>query len=171
MDTPLIYNRPMISVIIATKNGGKFLGKAVESVQKQTFSDIEIIIISDGSTDNTAEVARQMAVKDARVRVIENATNKGPGLARDQGIKEARGNYIAFIDDDDVWLSAEKLAVQKKYLDEHPEIDVVGASRIEFVKENSGDMNGSGSVSPLFTRTQERDPKKYGETCFHITQL
>ncbi len=161
MDTHVIY-KPMISVIIATKNGSRFISKAVESVQKQTFTDIEIIVVSDGSTDNTAMSVRQLAEKDARIRLIENTVNKGPGLSRDQGIQESRGNYIAFIDDDDIWLSTEKLAVQKKYLDEHPTIDVVGASHIEFVKENQRDENANTAYATthLFTRMQETDPEK-----------
>lgn len=141
----------MISIVLATKNGGRFLKKSVESVQKQTLKDFELIIVSDGSTDNTAEISRGLAASDNRIKVLELKENRGPGLARNVAVEMARGEYVALIDDDDAWLSAEKLARQKEYLDEHPDIVSVGAARVEFVRENG---------AHIFWLNQEKNSSK-----------
>jgi glycosyltransferase involved in cell wall biosynthesis len=144
-----------ITIVIATKNGAKLLSRAVESIQKQTLQYWELVIVSDGSTDNTAEIARQLASSDPRITVIELEENVGPGAARNIAIEKAKGKYIAFLDDDDSWLSAEKLVRQKDYLDAHPNTVVVGASRVEFIRETN-----SGSSHHMFWLSQEVDAQK-----------
>ena len=94
----------LISVIIPSYNSGKFLGEAIESVVNQTYKNIEIIVINDGSTDNTEEIAKKWQKRDERVRYLKHKENKGPSAARNTGIKNSRGEYIAFLDDDDEWL-------------------------------------------------------------------
>ncbi len=92
----------MISVIIPVYNGAKFIKDAIESVLAQTYRDYEIIVVNDGSTDNTEEVLRPYIEKGV-VRYFYQE-NQGVSAARNKGIKEARGEYIAFLDADDVWL-------------------------------------------------------------------
>lgn len=126
----------MISVILASKNGSKWIDRAIASVLAQTEKDIELVIISDGSTDDTAARAENWRRKDGRVRVISLPASIGPGRARDRAIRDARGDLIAIIDDDDVWISKDKLARQKEYLVGHPDCVLAGAAETELVSEN-----------------------------------
>ncbi|MEJ2683892.1 MAG: glycosyltransferase family 2 protein [Candidatus Sulfobium sp.] len=93
---------PSVSVIIPTHNYSNFLHESVESVLAQTFSDFELIIVDDGSTDDTVDVVKRF-LRDRRVRYIYQ-DNKGPSAARNAGIKAAAGEFIALLDADDVWL-------------------------------------------------------------------
>lgn len=100
---------PTISVIIPTYNRAHLLGRAIQSVLEQTYRDFEIIVVDDGSTDNTEEVVKSF--NDERIRYIRRERNKGGAAARNTGIKAARGEYIAFQDSDDEW-SPQKLEKQ-----------------------------------------------------------
>jgi len=93
---------PNVSVIIPTHNRADKLPRAVESVLNQTYEDFELIIVSDGSTDNTEEVVR--AFNDARIRFLKHDTPRGASAARNTGIRASSARYIAFLDDDDEWL-------------------------------------------------------------------
>ncbi len=93
---------PKVSVIIPTYNRAKLLPRAVNSVLNQTFKDFELIIVDDASTDNTEEVVKTF--KDSRIKYIKHRINKGGAAARNTGIKASKGEYIAFLDDDDEWL-------------------------------------------------------------------
>jgi len=95
-----MIEKPLISIVIPTYNSAQFVGAAVESVLKQTYSHFEIIVVDDGSTDNTASV---LAPYKDRIQYIKKQ-NGGPASARNIGIKQARGEYVAFLDADDVWL-------------------------------------------------------------------
>ena len=102
---------PKVSVIIPTYNRAILLGRAIESVLNQTFQDFELIIIDDGSTDNTDEVIKEFQKKDNRIVYLKHDKNRGGSAARNTGIKASRGEYIAFLDSDDEWLP-EKLEKQ-----------------------------------------------------------
>jgi len=119
---------PVVSVIMPAFNAERYLGAAVESVLRQSFADLELLIVDDGSSDRTVEVAQGYAARDARVRVLQQA-NAGPGPARNHGFRTAAGRLFAFLDSDDEWdetFLAEHVAV----LDARPEIDVlVGNAR------------------------------------------
>ena len=95
---------PEISVIIPAYNRADLLVRAVESVQIQDFSDLEIVIVDDGSQDNTAEVVAQLRHNEPRIRYIAHAQNRGEAAARNTGLREARSDLIAFLDSDDAWL-------------------------------------------------------------------
>lgn len=103
----------MISVIIPTYNRARSLQRAAQSVLEQTFRDIELLIVDDGSNDDTAQVVE--ALSDSRVRYLRQKENRGACAARNAGIRAARGVYIAFQDSDDVW-HPEKLAAQLEQL-------------------------------------------------------
>lgn len=138
----------MISIILATKNGGQYIEKAINSVIAQTYPDFELIVISDGSTDNTTDIVKSIKDKDSRIKLYELKTNIGPGKARDIAIRggfvqdtmisPAAGEYIAIIDDDDLWISQEKLFNQKEYLDKNPKVVAVGSSNVSFMNEGNG---------------------------------
>lgn len=100
---------PTVSVIIPTYNRAHLIGRAVQSVLAQTYKDFEIIVVDDGSTDNTEEVVKNFG--NSRIRCARHGENKGAAAARNTGIKIARGSYIAFLDSDDEWLP-EKLEKQ-----------------------------------------------------------
>lgn len=93
---------PAISVIMPVYNAGHWLAPAVESVLGQTFGNLELIMVDDVSTDGSLEAARGFAERDSRVRVMTMERNGGPGIARNRGIEAARGEYVGFMDSDDI---------------------------------------------------------------------
>ncbi len=109
----------MISVIIPTYNREKTIMRAISSVLNQTYSDIECIVVDDGSTDDTRKIIN--AVSDPRLKYIYQE-NSGANAARNRGIHEARGEYIAFQDSDDEWMPL-KLESQLRYLQEE-DVDI-----------------------------------------------
>lgn len=117
---------PTVSVIIPAYNHARFLGEALESVLAQTYKDCEIVVVDDGSTDDTRTVATSYA---PRVRYYFQP-HGGEGNARNAGIRVTSGRYVAFLDADDTW-APEKLAKQVAYLDAHPEVGVVFTSYLK----------------------------------------
>ncbi|HWE03324.1 MAG TPA: glycosyltransferase family A protein [Tepidisphaeraceae bacterium] len=107
--TPLPVNCPAVTVVIPTYNHRKFVLLAIESVLKQTFRDFEIVVVNDGSPDDTAVLLQPLVVSTA-IRYIEQS-NQGQAAARNRGLQAARGEFVAFLDDDDAW-PADKLAWQ-----------------------------------------------------------
>jgi glycosyltransferase involved in cell wall biosynthesis len=112
---------PKVSVIIPSYNSMTYLPATVDSVLKQTFTDFEVLIINDGSTDNILEWASK--IEDTRVKVITK-TNQGLAEARNTGIALAKGEYLAFLDADDLWHKT-KLEKQVNYLNNHPDVGLV----------------------------------------------
>ncbi len=112
-----------VSVIMPTYNRSRLIGKAIESVICQTYSDWELIIVDDGSTDQTEEMVQKYVQTDRRIRYLKQQ-NTGCASARNRALAESVGKYIAFIDDDDVYLP-DKLELQVKFLDENPETGFV----------------------------------------------
>lgn len=96
-------SQPLVSVIIPTYRRASLLALALERVRRQTYRHLEIIVVDDGSPDNTAEVVRVNAAQDDRVRYIRHERNKGLPAGRNTGVRAAGGEYIAFLDDDDEW--------------------------------------------------------------------
>ncbi len=112
---------PVVSVIIPTFNRREYVQEAIDSVLAQTYTDYEIIVIDDGSTDGTGEALRE---RYGNRVIYEWQENQGESVARNRGIALAQGEYIAFLDSDDLWLP-EKLAKQVAYLEEHSEMGSV----------------------------------------------
>ncbi len=122
-----------VSVVIPTYNRASLLGEAIKSVLDQTYSDYEIIVVDDGSTDNTRDIVNQFKVENLRYFYQEK---KGVSVARNRGIHEARGQYIAFLDSDDLFLP-EKLKLQIDLFEKTPELGMVyGAYTSVDEKEN-----------------------------------
>jgi len=116
---------PKVSVVIPTYNRAKLLKRAIRSVLNQTYQNFEIVVVNDGSTDNTEEVVKKFQKQDERIRYIWYKENKGEAAARNTGIKAARGKYIASQDNDDEWLP-EKLKKQiKAFQNASPKVGVV----------------------------------------------
>lgn len=107
--------QPMISVVIPVHNGAATLPQALDSALAQNVN-LEIVVIDDGSTDEIDRVIRRYA-EDPRVRFLKNEKNIGAAASRNRGVKEARGNYVAFLDSDDYWADG-KLKKQMKVMEE-----------------------------------------------------
>ena len=114
--------KPLVSVIIPTFNRGHIIARSVDSVLAQTFTDYEIIVVDDGSTDNTGEFLKKHYGE--RIQYIAQPVNMGLANARNRGIEASRGTYIAILDDDDLWFP-EKLALQVELLEKEPELSLV----------------------------------------------
>lgn len=96
---------PQVSVIMPCHNGGKYITDAVESVLNQTFTDFELLVIDDASTDNSVNIIEDFCKKDPRVKIFHTQKSTGfPATPRNVGIKNASGRYIAFLDADDIYL-------------------------------------------------------------------
>lgn len=115
---------PKVSVIIPTYNRDRFIGDAVQSVLNQTFRDFEVIVIDDGSTDQTREMVQ--AFSSEKLRYIYQP-NQGRSNARNHALRLTNGRYIAFLDSDDLYLP-DKLALQVEHMDSHPKIGMIYTS-------------------------------------------
>lgn len=118
---------PRVSVVMPVYNGVPYLQLALDSILQQTFSDLELIVIDDGSTDATSELLAACAARDRRVRVLTLPQNRGIIAALNSGLDAARGEFIARMDADDVALP-ERFERQVAFLDSHPDHIVVGSS-------------------------------------------
>jgi glycosyltransferase involved in cell wall biosynthesis len=115
--------RPRVSVVIPTFQGQARIGQALRRLERQTFSDFEVIVVNDGSTDDTSTTVRRAIQADPRIRLVEQS-NQGIAAARNRGLEAARGDVFAFLDDDDLWLP-QKLELQLARLDAVPQAAVV----------------------------------------------
>lgn len=120
---------PAVSVIMPVYNGEKFLREAVQSILNQTFRDFELLICDDGSKDKTRFMAEEFAYADARVRVTGSLHNIGVEKISNLGLQEARSEYVARMDSDDIALS-DRLGKQFEFLQKHPEVVVVGGQAV-----------------------------------------
>ena len=130
-----------VSVIIPTHNRAELLCFTVKSVMNQTFQDFEIIIVDDASTDNTEEIVNSL--RDKRIKYIRHETNKGEAGTRNTGVQNGKGEYIAWLDDDDEWLP-DKLQRQVAILDHSPK-EVGGVY--------TGRVNVDGTTGRILSRT------------------
>jgi glycosyltransferase involved in cell wall biosynthesis len=124
-----------VSVIIPVYNTERFIEPAIESVLAQSFTDYEVLIIDDGSSDSS--IARCLRFEDVRLKIIRQS-NRGLAGARNTGIRRARGEYVAFLDADDLW-EPDKLARHVAHLDACPEVGV-SFSRSRFIDEQGSDI-------------------------------
>jgi glycosyltransferase involved in cell wall biosynthesis len=134
---------PKVSVIVASYNSARYLPEAIESVLEQTFKEYEIIVINDGSTDKTIQVLEQYL---PYIKLV-NQENKGPGAARNAGIYSAMGDFLVFLDADDLILPR-KLEAQIEYLEKFPGIDIVYSNGYYSKTDSSGSIR-----KRLFTET------------------
>lgn len=142
-DNARLQDKPKVSVIIPTYNRAAFIGAAIESVLNQTFSDFELIVVDDGSTDETEAVASRFL--DDRRFIYLPQDNRGRSAARNRALACARGAYIAFLDSDDTYLP-EKLAQQVAYLENHVDVDMVYTSAV-CIDQHGKELKNQGYVA------------------------
>ena len=126
----------MVSVIIPCYNYGHLIGETIESLLQQSYSDLEIIVINDGSKDNTEEVVKAWALKDSRIQ-YHGYPNTGLGASRNRGLEKVKGDFIQFLDADDL-LEKRKFEIQLKLFSENPGTDVVYGS-VRYFSTNPND--------------------------------
>lgn len=111
-------SKPLISVITPVYNSELYIQEAIASVQAQTYTEWEMIIIDDGSVDRTIEAVEKMRISDDRIKLVVMAKNEGVAGARNAGLASVRGRFVAFLDADDTW-HKDKLAAQLALMSEH----------------------------------------------------
>ena len=120
-----LVHAPLVSVVVPAYNAAPYIGATLESVFAQTFRDLEVLVVNDGSPD-TPDLEIALEARQSQIRYIRQE-NRGPGSARNAGIRSARGNYIAFLDSDDFWLP-HHLAKQVEHLQADPSLQMVYAN-------------------------------------------
>jgi glycosyltransferase involved in cell wall biosynthesis len=143
-----------VSVLIATYNRSYIIRDALESALAQTYRDFEIVIADDGSTDNTAEIVKSLNTD--KIRYVRHESNRGCSAACNTAIASASGELLAFLDSDDLW-KPEYLERQVRFLDEHPEVDLV-FSDME-LQEKSATFPSLMGLMQCFPRMLEGKPR------------
>ncbi len=140
-------NMPLASVIIPTYNGEAFIREAVGSALAQTYPNIEIMVVDDGSTDGTRKQLEDF-IKDGRIKYVFQQ-NAGPGVARNTGIRNTSGELIALLDHDDLWMP-EKIEKQVRYMLENPRVDIVFCNGCCFDDKRKDELRPVHDVSEKF---------------------
>ena len=153
---------PLVSVVIPTYNSAQYLPETIESVLSQSWQDFEIIIVDDGSTDNTQEVVR--AFNSNKIRYIRQKNTGGPASPRNVGIHHARGKYISLLDSDDL-MSRNKLAETVAFLERHSDLGLLFAN---FVVCNERGDSFPGTFLDEFQAFWDLPKKQVGEKWFII---
>jgi hypothetical protein len=122
----------LVSVIIPAYNAARFLPEALESALAQTWKNLEVIVVDDGSTDGTGEAAGSLVLKSPNLRLFRFPANRGPAAARNRGIAEAHGEWIAFLDADDTWCPG-KIEAQ---------MALMGGADVGFIGSGGGTVKG-----------------------------
>jgi GT2 family glycosyltransferase len=150
-------NIPKFSVITTTYNRANLLGRSISSLLDQDNQDFELVIVDDGSTDQTQSILRQYS--SPRFQVIGFTHNQGIGAARRAGVERACGKWIAFLDADDLWLS-EKLAWDMAVLERHPEVEILfdNYRNINHMENSSRDGFDQNKLAFARLRTKEIEP-------------
>ncbi len=137
----LTHSLPFFSVVIPTYNVADYIKSTVESVFNQSYTDCEVIISDDGSKDETPNILKEIAARDSRVRIILQ-TNQGVSCARNAGIKTAKGDYIAFLDGDDLWAD-NHLKLAHDFFILHPDICWYSSRYETFTSEDAAPLTGA----------------------------
>lgn len=127
---------PLVTVLMSVHNGEKYLETAVNSILRQTLRDFNFLIIDDASTDNSPQMLKEFARKDARIRILTNRTNLGLAASLNRGISQIETRYIARMDADDIAVP-QRLERQLQYMESHPEIAAVGSGVGRFSINNN----------------------------------
>jgi len=171
----VMMNMPLVSIITPCYNAQAYIAEAIESVLAQTYEHWEMLIVDDASTDKSREIIQSYAEKDSRIKLIMNEQNRGTARSRNRAIEQARGEYIALLDSDDVWLS-NKLEVQITLMDS--EVVFVCFSAYFIMNVNSQTIGCYSSfekvsyvdllkTSSIGTLTMIYNAKKLGKFYFH----
>ena len=149
-------NSERVSVIIPTYNRASYIRDAIESVLVQTYPVFEIIVVDDGSTDNTREIVCQYG--DPVIYICQK--NGGPGSARNKGLQNARGDFIAFLDSDDIW-TPQKVEIQIDFFRKNPHVDLVFGHMANFSDTNTNNVEPEILNQEVYNyfRNNSYDPK------------
>lgn len=152
---------PRISVIIPVYNCESYIGEALKSILNQSVQDVEIIVVNDGSTDGTLSVAEAFAEKDKNIRIISQTNSGKPAVARNVGLRHAAGEYICFLDGDDLFLPG-KLEKQLEIFRRFPELNLVFHDVRHLYEDNRHDLGSYLATpdSPSWRRTIWRQDKE-----------
>jgi len=149
-------NRDLVSIIMPAYNCEKFISETIDSVLKQSYQNWELIIVDDCSTDSTADIVKEYADKDSRVKYFENDKNSGAAISRNNALKHATGRFMAFLDSDDLW-RANKLEKQIEFMIENN----YGFSCTEYDKIDEN----SDSLDKIICVKEKRDYHSLLKTC------
>jgi len=153
----------LVSVVVPVFDGARFLRECLDSLIEQDHSPLEIVVVDDGSGDDSAAIAEEFARRHESVRVLRRA-HEGLGASRNAGIEAARGELIGFCDDDDTW-KPHKARVQVAHMEAHPTVDIAlcrqdtvfepGVESPEWLRADQtyGDLDGVSPTSGLFRRS------------------
>lgn len=111
-------NNELVSVIMPSYNCGRFIEESIRSVQEQTYQNWELIIVDDGSNDDTIKRVQRIQLSDSRIRLFRNKVNSGAAVSRNNALQEAKGKWVAFLDSDDLW-EPTKLEKQISFMEKH----------------------------------------------------
>lgn len=152
-----------VSVLMGTRNGEKYISEAIESIVNQSFSDLELIICNDFSTDSTQKIITKWQKRDHRIKLYQN--NQTPGFtgALNTGLKQCQGKYVARMDDDDIALP-NRIKVEYEYLEKNKQVSLVGSNANYF------DSNGIYGESHLKEKPSKVDIWK-GSVFLHPTVM
>ena len=153
-----------VSVIMAVYNASDFVEEAILSIINQSYSDFELIIVNDCSTDNSLDIIQKYCNIDNRIILINNNRNLGRGGTRNEALKIAKGEYIAILDSDDIALS-DRLKVQVNFLDEHLKTFLVGSGAIKIDKDGFK----IGSHNPIKGHSEVAKVLKEKNCIYHST--
>ena len=115
--------KPRVSITMPVLNGAKYIDEAIESIASQTYKDFELIVVDDGSTDETPEHVKRFSGR-LNLKYVRHPERRGISRSVNDGIRQSAGEFIAFLDHDDGWLP-EFLETQVTYLDQHPDVGMV----------------------------------------------
>jgi glycosyltransferase involved in cell wall biosynthesis len=173
---------PRVSILLATYNRPQYVPAAIQSALEQTFRDFELLVICDSGSDGTGAVVEPWAKKDARVKYFEIPRMGRIAPVSNYGLEQAKGEYIAILDDDDWWADEEKLAKQVEFLDTHPDyvgcgggyitVDADGEEtgrflkpeRDEDIRRNALAANPMANATTMFRKSAAEAVGRYDET-------
>ena len=146
---------PRVSIVIPVYNTSRFLEECIRSVLHQDFSDWQVILVNDGSTDGSGTICDQYAATDPRIEVLHQ-TNQGLSVARNNGLARAQGEFVLFLDSDDFWLRQDTLTTLLDAMDRHPECDFIGFNWVYyFSKERQSRWTDFGNDVPEIVSGEE----------------
>ena len=150
--------KELVSIIMPTYNSSKFVAESIESIQRQTYSNWELVITDDYSNDETRRIISEFAANDKRIKLFQMPRNFGAGDSRNNSIKQARGRYIAFCDSDDCWM-AEKLEKQIKFMQDNNYILTFSSY---LVRNENNEITGIVKAPKSLTLSQLKKDNKIG---------
>lgn len=151
-----IHSSPKVSVIITVYNGEKYIEETLQSIVEQAYPNLEIVVVNDGSTDNTANILKEFPAE------INYHYQKKSGIATgwNRGVKEASGRFISFIDADDTWTKG-KLNSQVEFLNENPDVDIAFGYAQEFSISDNLEIKRNNPIAGVGAGTMMIQKKRF----------